>query len=267
MDLNYSYDNIYNNMTLTGNNNNVAYDYIIDNIDSTINMDICNNNASDISDVSEIIMIKNKLINILNDNSITNNKNINSSNVSDEPEAEEVSEEVSEEVKEPDILTEIFNLYDTFKKQYLEEQDNYISSEKNLNKLIDESKSNINKLDLIIKFMNELKENDEEDKILIESLKQKSKSIEENDRIVESKKRYINSRKKILKYLDFIKKINSMNVGNVCPLCLTNNVNIYLNPCGHTCCDDCYERLVSTHEKKCFLCRNHILNTNPLYFS
>ena len=267
MDLNYSYDNIYNNMTLTGNNNNVAYDYIIDNIDSNINMDICNNNGSDTSDVSEIIMIKNKLINILNDNSITNNKNINSSNVSDEPEDEPEAEKVSEEVKEPDMLTEIFNLYDTFKKQYLEEQDNYLSSEKNLNNLINESKSNINKLDLIIKFMNELKENEEEDKILIESLKQKSKSIEENNKIVEAKKEYINNRKNILKYLDFIKKINCMNVGNVCPLCLTNYVNIYLNPCGHTCCDDCYNRLVSNNDKKCFLCRNHILNTNPLYFS
>lgn len=252
MDLNYSYDNIYNNMTMNSGNN-VAYDYVIDNIDSNINMDICNN-VAETSDVSEIIMIKNKLINILNDTNINNNSEVNGSNASN----------VSDESNEMTILSD---LYDNFKKLYLEEQNNYLSSEKNLNNLINESKSNINKLDLIIKFMNELKENDEEDKILIESLKQKSKSIEENDRIVESKKRYINSRKKILKYLDFIKKINSMNVGNVCPLCLTNTVNIYLNPCGHTCCDDCYERLVSTHEKKCFLCRNHILNTNPLYFS
>ena len=45
-----------------------------------------NNNASDTSNVSEIIMIKNKLINILNNTNINNNEvnGSNASNVSDE---------------------------------------------------------------------------------------------------------------------------------------------------------------------------------------
>jgi len=261
MDLNYTYDNVYNNMTMS-NNGMYDHDYIIDNIDSNINMEICNDipeNISGSTDISEIIMIKNKLINMFNDNSITNDEIVvGALNASNLP-----NEEVN---TEQDMLIKISELYDTFKKQYLEEQKNYLSAEKNLNKLITESKSNINKLDLIIKFMNELKENDKEDETLIECLKQKSKSIEENDKIIEAKKEYIKSRKNIVIYLDFIKKINCMNISNSCPLCLTNTVNIYLNPCGHTCCHDCYERL-SNNEKKCFLCRNHILNTNPLYFS
>ena len=37
--------------------------------------------------------------------------------------------------------------------------------------------------------------------------------------------------------------MNKMNTANICPLCLTNAVNIYLNPCGHTCCDSCYDKL------------------------
>jgi len=255
MELNYSYDNIYNNMPLT--NNNIAYDYVIDNIDSNINMEMCNNNASESSNVSEIIMIKNKLINILNDSIINNGKEVNGSSASNVPD-------------EPDELTEISDLYEYFKKQYLEEQNNYILLEEKLNNLINESKSNINKLDLIIKFISELDDGsckNQMDETLIECLKQKSKSIEENDKIVEAKKEYIKSRKKLVKYLNFIKKINCMNVGNVCPLCLSNTVNIYLNPCGHTCCNDCYDRLVTNQERKCFLCRNHIMNKNPLYFS
>ena len=48
---------MYNNVTMNSGNN-IAYDYVIDNIDSNINMDICNNVAES-SDVSEIIMIKN----------------------------------------------------------------------------------------------------------------------------------------------------------------------------------------------------------------
>ena len=61
--------------------------------------------------------------------------------------------------------------------------------------------------------------------------------------------------------------INSLNVSNTCPLCLTNSVNIYLNPCGHTCCDDCYGRLLVNNDNKCFLCRSNIMNKNSLYFS
>jgi len=33
-----------------------------------------------------------------------------------------------------------------------------------------------------------------------------------------------------------------MNTSNLGPQCLTNTLSLYLNPCGHTCCDSCYER-------------------------
>ena len=64
-----------------------------------------------------------------------------------------------------------------------------------------------------------------------------------------------------------IKKLNKLNITNTCPTCLTNPVNIYFNPCGHTLCDDCYERISSDNEKKCFLCRMRVMNKHPLYFS
>ena len=64
-----------------------------------------------------------------------------------------------------------------------------------------------------------------------------------------------------------LKKLNSMNVTNTCPTCLSKPVNIYLNPCGHTLCDDCYDRISYDNERKCFLCRTRVMNKSPLYFS
>ena len=94
-----------------------------------------------------------------------------------------------------------------------------------------------------------------------------SKNIEENNNLKEKRKNYIESKKEINEYLIMIKKLNKMNTSNLCPLCLTNTLSIYLNPCGHTCCDKCYERLSNDAERKCFLCRSRIMSKFPLYFS
>ena len=125
-------------------------------------------------------------------------------------------------------------------------------------------------MNVVIDFMRELNINDCKDQLqeaIIENIKQYSNNIGGgNDHIKLMKENYIESRKNINKYLDIIKKLNHMNVSNSCPVCLTNPVNIYLNPCGHTLCDGCYNR-VSDNEKKCFLCRTRVLSKFPLYFS
>ena len=240
MDLNNF--SIYNGTNITSHDMN--YDYIIDNLDQSV-VSQCNTESDN---VSGIIDIKNKLIDILN--SVPLNKEI-------------------EEVKSGKLI-KLNDLYDEFKSDYLKEQDKYFQSERELNNAINESKSNVKKLNVVIDFMRELNINDCKDQLqetIIENIKQYSNNIGGgNDHIKLMKENYIESRKNINKYLDIIKKLNHMNVSNSCPVCLTNPVNIYLNPCGHTLCDGCYDR-VSDNEKKCFLCRTRVLSKFPLYFS
>jgi len=246
----------YDNTTEFDNTYNVTFDdpiapqyeYIINNIDNSVQMTTC---SQENVNITEIIKIKNGIINILNNN-------------------DDIFEENGSGVTEDDEIKLLIDDYDKFYENYKKEQSKYFEYEKNLNMEINNSKNNIKKLDMIVSFMKEfdgdvcpdgLTEN------IIENMKVLSKNIEENSKILNIRKEYINSRKIINKYLSFIKKMNKMNTANLCPLCLTNAVNIYLNPCGHTCCDDCYEKIETNHEKKCFLCRSKIMYKNPLYFS
>jgi len=46
---------------------------------------------------------------------------------------------------------------------------------------------------------------------------------------------------------------------HVCPICLTNEVSIYINPCGHTFCHTCMNR------DYCDLCRCRVISKGKLY--
>ena len=228
------------------------YEYIINNIDNSVQMTTC---SRENENITEIIKIKNGIINILN-----NNDDI----------FEENGSGVTENEDDTDIFNKLIEDYDKFYENYKKEQSKYFECEKNFNIEITNSKNNIKKLDMIVNFMKEFDKDVCPDGLtenIVGNMKILSKNIEENSRIADIRKEYINSRKMITKYLSFIKKMNKLNTANVCPLCLSNTVNIYLNPCGHTCCDSCYEKLETNHEKKCFLCRCKIMQKNPLYFS
>jgi len=242
MDLNYSgiINNIYSGQNITSHDN---YEYIIDTIDNNI-YSVCSETSED---VNNVINIKNNIIDILNsvndiDNSVT---------VSDK-------------------LIKLTDLYDDFKKEYLEKQSQYFETEKKMNDMINNAKTNIKKLDVVTDFMKSLDTGDCDDGLnstIIENIKKYTEKLNDNDKLTEAKNNYIQKRKEIVKYLNVIKKLNTLNVTNTCPTCLTNPVNIYLNPCGHTLCDDCYDRIPHDNGMKCFLCRNRVMNKYPLYFS
>ncbi len=242
MDLNYSgiINNIYSGQNITSHDN---YEYIIDTIDNNI-YSVCSETSED---VNNVINIKNNIIDILNsvndiDNSVT---------VSDK-------------------LIKLTDLFDDFKKEYLEKQSQYFESEKKMNNMIKDAKTNIKKLDVVMDFMKTLDTEDCDDGLnstIIENIKKYTEKLNKNEKLSEAKNNYIQKRKEMIKYLNVIKKLNSVNVTNTCPTCLTNPVNIYLNPCGHTLCDDCYNRISNDHERKCFLCRTRVMNKSPLYFS
>jgi conjugal transfer/entry exclusion protein len=48
-----------------------------------------------------------------------------------------------------------------------------------------------------------------------------------------------------------------------CPICLQNEVAIYLTPCGHTLCKTCLTKI----KGECYMCRKRIISHKQLYYS
>jgi len=251
---NNNYSNIHMNNNMINDNMityNLECEHIIDNLDNIVAS--CDYNiVNDNENINEIKKIRNNITDIFNcdTDELTCSSDVNASDT--------------------EFINEFSEYFDKFRKEYLKEQDNYLKCEKNLINERNESKTIIKKLDIVIDFMKELTEDSCDDGMndtIIENIKEYSKQKENSDKLVIARNEYYNSRLKINKYLGIIKKINSMDNVNTCPTCMSNVVNIYLNPCGHTICDDCYEKLSNNGERKCFLCRSSILSKFPLYFS
>tara|TARA_Y100001972_G_C7430204_1_gene221561 strand:- start:119 stop:556 length:438 start_codon:yes stop_codon:yes gene_type:complete len=105
---------------------------------------------------------------------------------------------------------------------------------------------------------------------LIEQIKKIGETIKKNNKIYLIKKEYVEKRKELNKYLNVIKNIN-LNIDNTCTVCLTNKVNKYFNPCGHTCCSNCIERMLEYEGHNgnisCNICRVNIMDVRNLYFN
>ena len=60
-----------------------------------------------------------------------------------------------------------------------------------------------------------------------------------------------------------INKIHSINFIPYCNICMTNIVDVFIIPCGHTICSECLKK----SEKKCFVCRCTVEQTKKLYIN
>lgn len=54
---------------------------------------------------------------------------------------------------------------------------------------------------------------------------------------------------------------------HICPICMTNDVDTFLEPCGHTICKECISNKFCNSNKFCYMCRTPIRNTKKIYFS
>ena len=73
--------------------------------------------------------------------------------------------------------------------------------------------------------------------------KAEKQAIKNNSNILSVKEEYIVRKNDMNRYMDVLKYLNKGNTGNTCSLCLTNNVTVYFNPCGHTSCEECFKRM------------------------
>ena len=90
--------------------------------------------------------------------------------------------------------------------------------------------------------------------------------MRDNSKLTEAKNNFMNSRKKMLSYIEFVKFINKDNLGSTCSLCFSNQVNQYINPCGHTLCGSCKDNLNVKSYDNCVFCRKQIISINSLYY-
>lgn len=122
----------------------------------------------------------------------------------------------------------------------------------------------------LIKTCNKEYESDEKVKVIIDSLVDYIKNIEENDKLKEYKCEYIQKRKQLNRHLYLINKVNNWNTSAICPICITDKVDSYCNPCGHTSCRKCLDKtsniVNNVNHNKCPICREHIMDIRKLYF-
>ena len=172
--------------------------------------------------------------------------------------------------EDENIIKKKIEEYKNFQEEYLKiEQllnDETIKTNENIKTLIDWIKilNNINSK--YFKVEREKEGEDGKEMEIIKKIKNNiyelTEEIKNNNNISEIKEKFNEKRKKLLSYLKLIKIINNFNLGSTCSICMNNNVNKYLNPCGHTACDEC----LKNYNNKCFICRKDIINISPLYF-
>ena len=200
----------------------------------------------------EPIQIRENLINILNDKDILpiDNK---------EFECEEIDDIVSK-------LKGFTKNFDTLQKDldiaYQKYEDASKTTQENIQK--------INNSIQLIKTCSKEYDSDSSTKNIIDSLKDYIKTINENDKLSVIKEEYIQKRKLLNKHIYLINTINSYNTSAICPICITDKIDSYCNPCGHTACRKCLDKssniINNVNHNKCPICREHIMDIRKLYF-
>ena len=142
-------------------------------------------------------------------------------------------------------------------------------------------RKNVSTTESMIEFIKKLPEEQKDHeniKTIIEQMTVLSKSLMDNQKIKEIRKTYIEKRKESEKLIQVIKKVNNLNHANICPLCFTNPVDHFADPCGHTFCRECIHRHLSKGEdsdlyevgrndgSQCCFCRERIKTIRQLYF-
>ena len=248
-------------------NTNTNITNIMQNFDNTINE---TTNLLEKDEKNKFFKIKRELIkylkNDIEDINILLGEDKKKEESKDNKEKEEEDKEDKGEEKIGEILIKEF---DNFLKYFDLKQKELIKIEKKFIKEIQNNKKDIKQINDLIDYLNSLKDryNVDENNKIVENMYIFAKNISENSKIDEIKEEYIERKKEMVQYLDILKYLNKGNVGNTCSLCLTNNVDIYFDPCGHTCCEECLNIMENAdNELICGFCRKNIYRTSKIYY-
>ncbi len=168
-----------------------------------------------------------------------------------------------------------FNITDdikNIKKLFLENNEEMLNLENELEELLETYNKNKN---TILKVQDTYK--NEKDKELLTNFESifdnlNNNYIERND--IENKlKKYIDLGIKNNIFFKIINDVKSLiHTNNVCSICIHNQINRVLIPCGHTFCDKCVKKNENRYNNRnnyrrisCPICRKEIINTNNIY--
>jgi hypothetical protein len=142
------------------------------------------------------------------------------------------------------------------------------------NESLKETKEDINKINSSINFIKTCNPinpsgTDEKVKQIIESLKDYIQEIGENNKLKIAKEDYLQKRKLLNRHIYLINSINCWNVSAICPICITDKIDSYCNPCGHTACRSCLDKnsniINNVNHNRCPICREHVMDIRKLY--
>jgi hypothetical protein len=188
----------------------------------------------------------------------------NSHNISDE-----------KEIKfHTDKITKCLESIDDLFKSFQEIQQKAFQSEILFNETLEKANNDIHKIQDFLKFIQTIqhKYSDLDTDIMDNSIKDICEKLCDDSLITDIKNDYEKKLYLVKYYLHhFIKKLNHGNVGHICSICLQKPVDTFLNPCGHTGCNDCIlnhsARYNNRNMNPCFLCRKEIKSIHKLYLS
>ena len=149
-------------------------------------------------------------------------------------EEEEIEVEDSKEKKTDDdnFLNEFNVILNKFKHSYLKIQDEFLKSEEKFKNELKQTREDVNSLEKMIDFINKLDPKFKDDEIykqIIQKIQELTTKIEKKNNITDYKKEYIRCRRIVKDHFDIIKSLNNLNTSLLCPLCLSNRVEVYIN--------------------------------------
>ena len=152
-------------------------------------------------------------------------------------------EEYDEYNYENEEIDKLVKQTDKIVKEFEKVQQEIYDVDKQLTEEIKNINNTITKLDTMIEFL--IKLDVDSDNILmkeiVEKIKNLSDVISKTEKFEKIKGNYVQKRKKLNKHIYFLRKINRFNICNMCPICLDNTVDHFIDPCGHTMCKNCIE--------------------------
>ena len=172
-------------------------------------------------------------------------------------------------------IDELISKIESFEPKFMKLQEELDTLSNEYNKEIKNTENNVKKLESSIIFMKsvekEYQKNDVNIKDIIDKLNDYSSIIKDNDKLLKIKEKYLSKRKELNSYIYFIQKLNKWNTSAICPICITNRIDTYCNPCGHTACGDCLNRNhminnTSYNSNKCPICREYVNEIRKLFF-
>ena len=141
------------------------------------------------------------------------------------------------------------------------------TAEANVKESFERTQVSIREVDDFVCFLEKLTDHGTETETIKTLLVDLSTSIRDKDTSKELKESYESELEILQLYVHgFLKEVNGLNIGNTCALCLQRPVTQFMNPCGHTVCDECIVKLSSETRSRCFMCRKHVSSLHKLYF-